>query len=81
MSAICDMNDCPIHNLPDPDCDRCRPWRAWQRRHDWRMVITLIVAIAVGTQMPFPVNILQEILCGLSLASRVPRMIRNRRRR
>jgi hypothetical protein len=48
----------------------------WQQRHDKRMVVVLIIAIAVGATLPFPFNIIQPVICGLSLAARVPRMIK-----
>lgn len=48
----------------------------WRAKHDKRMVVVLIIAIAIGLAMPFPINIIQPVLCALSLASRVPRMIR-----
>lgn len=44
--------------------------------HDKRMVVVLIIGIAVGASLHFPMNILQMTLCGLSIAWRVPRMIK-----
>lgn len=51
-----------------------------QSRHDKRMVVVLIIAIAVGASLHFPMNVLQMTVCGLSLAGRVPRMIRGMKR-
>lgn len=45
-------------------------WSSYSR-HDRRMIVTLIVAIAVGVAMPFPINIIQPVLCALSLFARL----------
>jgi hypothetical protein len=42
-----------------------------QARHDRRRVVLLIVSIALGPTLPFPMNVIQMVLCGLSMAARI----------
>ncbi len=69
------MSECPIHTERDETCRHCNAWRI---KHDKRMALVCIAAIALGAALPllFPLNVLQMILAGLSLAVRVPRMLK-----
>jgi hypothetical protein len=50
--------------------------KTWRRRHDKRWCVLMIIAMGVSLILIYPLNVIQFIMCGLSLAVRVPRMLK-----
>src|SRR5256885_12268627 len=48
-----------------------------EREHDKKWVVLMIVAIGIALGMPWPLNTIQSIVCGLMLAHKVRRLLKS----